>query len=105
MKGHFTVFTLPTYFTSFVLFRAHCTYVIGFLLTFGTGDVYWKVTPVLSLQSDRGCGGSELRTSLDAILDTEFIKYLYIFPRQRKILSSRLLTKYGNHTSNDSRNH
>jgi hypothetical protein len=36
---------------------------------------------------------SEPRTSIDAILDTEVIKYFFIFPRQRKILSLRLLTK------------
>jgi hypothetical protein len=51
------------------------------------------VSPVLSVQSDMGCAGSEPCTSLDTILDTEVIKYFFIFPRQRKILSSRLLTK------------
>jgi hypothetical protein len=92
-EGHFTLLTLSKCFTTFILFSAHCTSFIGFLLTLCTGNVYWKVSPVLSLQSDRGCGGSEPRTSLDAILDTEVIKYFIIVSRQRKILSSRLLTK------------
>jgi hypothetical protein len=105
MKGNFTLFTLQTCFTSFVLFWAHCTSFIGFLRTLCTGDVYWKVSPILSLQSDRDCGGSELRTFLDAILDTEVIKYFFIFPRQRKILNPRLLRKNENHTSNVLRTH
>jgi hypothetical protein len=48
---------------------------------------------------------SEPRTSLDAILDTEVIKYLFFQNKERYYAQGCWLRKYGNHTSNASRTH